>query len=58
MVNLDEICAVMQCNDDTARSNDMSIYIGFAMLFVGEILPFLGVEANGFLHLLTNLLKK
>ena len=59
-MDLDQLCGVLQCcNDDNDGDEDkLSIYIGLAILLVSEVLPFVGVQANGVLHFLINLVKK
>ena len=61
MVDLDEVCGVLQCcrhdSDDSESNNDVSIYIGIIMLVASEVLPFVGVKANGVLHFMLSLLK-
>ena len=56
-MNIDEVCGVLRCcNDDDGSegNNDVSIYIGIALFIVSEILPFLGVKANGVVHFFMN----
>ena len=60
-MDLDELCGVLQCcndNDNGNKDNNATIYIGLAMFVVSEVLPFVGVKANGVLHFLINLVKK
>ena len=61
MVDLDEVCGVLKCcghdTDDSESNNDVSIYIGVFMLVASEVLPFVGVKANGVLHFMLSLLK-
>jgi hypothetical protein len=60
MVDLDELCGVLHCcnDDDGEDDNDVTIYIGLAMFVVSEVLPFVGVKANGVLHFLISLIKR
>ena len=59
-MDLDELCGVLQCCNDDNGDDDksLSIYIGLAMFVVSEVLPFIGVQANGVLHFIINLVKK
>ena len=59
-MDLDELCGVLQCcnDDDNGDEDKLSIYIGLAMLLVSEVLPFVGVKANGVLHFIINLVKQ
>ena len=57
-MDLDELCTVLQCCSNGDDDNDSpGIYIGLAIFVVSEILPFVGVKANGVLHFLISLVK-
>ena len=57
-MDLDELCGVLQCcRDDNDDSNDVTVYIGVVMFVASEVLPFVGVKANGVLHFLVSLIK-
>ena len=60
-MDLDELCGVLQCcrkDDDGDEDNDATIYIGLVMFVVSEVLPFVGVKANGVLHFIISLIKR
>ena len=61
MVDPGELCGILQCcrdDDGIDNSNDVSIYIAVLMFVVSEVLPFMGVKANGVVHFLMNFVKK
>ena len=57
-MDLDELCGVLRCcRDDNDDSNDVTVYISVVMFVASEVLPFVGVKANGVLHFLVSLIK-
>ena len=62
MLDLDELCKILQCceggDDDGNDDADSSNYVAIVLFIVSEVLPFIGVNANGIIHFLINLVKK
>ena len=59
MVDLDELCGVLQCceSGDGETTNDYAIIVGVVMFFISEVLPFLSTTGNGLLHAILSLVK-
>ena len=53
-MEIEKLCDVLKCcdNDDDETDDDyLAFYVGVAMFVVSEVLPFIGVKANGILHM-------
>ena len=61
MVDLDELCGVLQCcheSGDGDTTNDYAVLIGVVMFFISEVLPFLSsTTGNGLFHTVLTLVK-
>ena len=60
MVDLDELCDVLQCcaEGNGSSGGGLPIAIGLLAFVASEILPFMGTtKANGLLHFIMSLVK-